>query len=118
RRDAQGHGLGPRPVTIAVFRNGVNWTFAGTAGLMRSRCAGLAQGLGAGKTVVLQALGDDARHGRILVEIALEHPVARRVTDEAEIGHGHAVAVAVDAGRLVAGEMQLVGVEARREPVP
>src|SRR5882672_679808 len=76
--------------------------------LMRSRGTGLAQGLGAGEAVVLQALADDARHGRVLVERALEHAKARRVADEAEIGHRHAIAVAIGAGRLVAGEMHLV----------
>src|SRR5262245_20110616 len=80
--------------------------------------ARLAQGIGSGEAFVGHAAVEDALHSGMAIERALEDHVARTVADQAQVGHGHHIAVAVGAGGLVAREMALVGIEPGPKPVP
>src|SRR5262245_47489186 len=83
-------------------------------GLRRAR---LLERVGACKRVLLEASVDDARDGRIGPQIHLEQLGADRVTDQADIRHRDALAVAVAAGLRVATEVSFERRERFAEPV-
>src|SRR4029079_7305752 len=98
----------------SMFDASTSWT----ARSVRSRSARLSQRLRAGETLVRHAALDDAQHGRMLVDGALEHAIASGMADKAQVRHGDLIAMTIGARRLVTREMVLVGVETGGEPVP
>src|SRR5207249_9768070 len=83
-------------------------------GLWRAR---LLERVGARKRVLLKTSIDDARDGRIGRQIHLEQLGPDRVTDQADIRHRDAIAMAVAAGLRVATEVGFERAKRLAEPM-
>src|SRR6516164_8362866 len=82
------------------------------------RCARLAQGVGARKSIVLHAGLDDSAHGRERRKVVLKKIRSGGLACQADVGDGDCIALAVTAGFAAACKISFQRPQGLADPVP